>query len=63
MTSSERPVTVIAEIPPAAYPVAGPAVASEINDVCRPREKCSAFFEWLGRIAKLAEQLQPEIVN
>lgn len=54
------PIVVTVEVPPPQYPVAGASVAKEIDDVCRPRDRCAALFEWLGRIAKLAEQLSPD---
>lgn len=39
----------------APYPIAGAKVADELDEVCRPRNKCSAVGEWLGRLRQFAE--------
>ncbi len=38
------------------YPVAGPAVASELEKL--PAQRYAATWEWIGRIDKLRQQLE-----
>jgi hypothetical protein len=43
-------------IPP--YPIAGPAVAAELEEMCKNKNKCKAIFEWLNRLAVFKDQLE-----
>ncbi len=48
------------------YPIAGPAVAAELEEHCFPivgderQILCPATAEWLGRLHKLKNQLNPD---
>lgn len=48
----------ISDCPP--YPVAGPAVAGELEKVCYVKDQavCPHLFSWLDRVGKLRDQLK-----
>lgn len=39
-----------------AWPVAGPAVASDLEKCCLPPEKYPALWEWLARVDKYKQK-------
>ena len=39
------------------WPVAGPAVAEEVERGMMPADRFPAFWEWMGRVDKLSDQL------